>query len=245
MAPIKILAFEDEFLHAEQLKNAVEELGYHLVDVFGDTTNIEEKIVSLKPDIILMDIDLGAEETGIDAAQRIRKKFTLPIIYTTSFQDSEVFDKAKKTMPKAYLTKPLDTFALGRSIELALLQQDNQNGSLPKTGSTANYEHFFIKEDRLLKRLKIKDIIQLRADDKYCFIYSRNAKRLMVRERLKNIFSKLPDTQFIQINRSSVVNIEAIEAVNVNVKWILVDGEHISVGDAYRTVVESIVYRIG
>ena len=92
MGTIRVIAFEDELLHAERIRSAVEELGYHLVDILESTREIEMIAMSLKPDIILMDIDLGTEETGIDAVKRLRKKSAVPVIFTTSYLSNEVFN---------------------------------------------------------------------------------------------------------------------------------------------------------
>jgi AmiR/NasT family two-component response regulator len=160
MGTIRVIAFEDELLHAERIRSAVEELGYHLVDILESTREIEMIAMSLKPDIILMDIDLGTEETGIDAVKRLRKKSAVPVIFTTSYLSNEVFNEAKKTLPQAYLTKPIDTSTLGRSIELALLQRVENNIYGLSVRANASHDHLFVKEDRVLKRISIKDMVQ-------------------------------------------------------------------------------------
>ena len=116
----RVLIVEDEALVAEDLKMAVTDLGY---DVVGRADNAEEavkKAVTLKPDVILMDIVLKGEKTGIDASHEIKAQINLPIIFLTAYTDIGLIDKAKSTEPYAYLVKPFQERQLLASIEMAM-----------------------------------------------------------------------------------------------------------------------------
>lgn len=116
----RVLIVEDEALVAEDLKMAVTDLGY---DVVGHADNAEEavkKALTLKPDVILMDIVLKGEKTGIDASHEIKAQIDLPIIFLTAYTDIGLIDKAKSTEPYAYLVKPFQERPLLASIEMAM-----------------------------------------------------------------------------------------------------------------------------
>ena len=116
----RVLIVEDEALVAEDLKMAVTDLGY---DVVGHADNAEEavkKAVTLKPDVILMDIVLKGEKNGIDASHEIKAQMNIPIIFLTAYTDIGLIDKAKSTEPYAYLVKPFQERQLLASIEMAM-----------------------------------------------------------------------------------------------------------------------------
>jgi PAS domain S-box-containing protein len=116
----RVLIVEDEALVAEDLKMAVTDLGYEVV---GHADNAEEavkKALKLKPDVILMDIVLKGEKTGIDASHEIKAQIDLPIIFLTAYTDIDLIDKAKSTEPYAYLVKPFQERQLLASIEMAM-----------------------------------------------------------------------------------------------------------------------------
>ena len=83
--PIKIIAFEDEFLHAEKLKQAVEEIGYSLLSINEDVLKLEELVMDHSPDVVIMDIDLGYGGDGIEAVAKLRRNSNVPVIFLTSF----------------------------------------------------------------------------------------------------------------------------------------------------------------
>lgn len=60
-----------------------------------------------KPDLILMDIRIKSEQDGIDAAEVIRSRFGIPIIFSTTCLDQERIQRAKITMPFGYVLKPI------------------------------------------------------------------------------------------------------------------------------------------
>jgi len=73
-----------------------------------------------KPDIILMDIVLGGDADGIDAAAQIRRQDQIPVIYITSHAEGVILHRAKITEPFGYLLKPFEDRELHVCIEMAL-----------------------------------------------------------------------------------------------------------------------------
>jgi PAS domain S-box-containing protein len=67
-----------------------------------------------------MDIKLKGRMSGVEAAERIRDRYNLPVIYLTGFADEETLEKAKLTAPFGYLLKPVEATQLHRAIEMAL-----------------------------------------------------------------------------------------------------------------------------
>ncbi|MCP4752581.1 MAG: PAS domain S-box protein, partial [Proteobacteria bacterium] len=73
-----------------------------------------------KPDIILMDIRIKGEMDGIDAAEEIRNRLSIPVIFSTAYLDEERIERAKITMPFGYILKPVQERDLKVTIEMAL-----------------------------------------------------------------------------------------------------------------------------
>lgn len=117
---VRILVVEDEFVTGLEIRARLEDLGYKVLDVL-DTG--EEAILlaeKLLPDIMIMDITLRGEMNGIKAAEIIRKKLTIPIIFLTAHSDESTIQKAIQSEPFGYLIKPLDERALNTTIQMAL-----------------------------------------------------------------------------------------------------------------------------
>jgi PAS domain S-box-containing protein len=69
---------------------------------------------------VLMDIVLEGDMDGIEAAEEIRARFNVPVVYVTAYADDKTLDRAKVTEPFGYILKPFDARELRSNIEMAL-----------------------------------------------------------------------------------------------------------------------------
>ena len=98
-----------------------------------------EQIKEIQPDLILMDIKLSGKMSGIEAAEAINARYTIPIVYMTANADPVTVEKAKKTAPYGLVNKPVENDVLQAVIEMALYksalekQQKEQNAWLEAT----------------------------------------------------------------------------------------------------------------
>ena len=115
----RVLICEDEGLTMMQLRKTLIHAGY---DVVGETPDGEEacKLASeLKPDLILMDIQLHTIN-GIEATRRIVRERPTAIIMLTAFGDELLVNKAIELGVSTYLVKPVGTQQLIPAVKLAL-----------------------------------------------------------------------------------------------------------------------------
>ncbi len=122
MRKTRILIVEDETIIALDVQGILNGLGYEVAGIAVTGEDAVEKAVSLKPDIILMDILLAGRMDGIEAARTILKTGDIPIIYLTANADQATVDRARDTQPHAYLNKPIHERDLYSNIEAARTQ---------------------------------------------------------------------------------------------------------------------------
>lgn len=234
MSKIRVLAVEDEPLHEDKLRMDLDKLGYDLIDVLNDPSRLMTVISATKPDVLLMDINLGDNVSGIDLVVKVNEVFDIPTVYLTSFTDDQTFNEAKTTLPTAYITKPYQAEELKRAVELAVLSgQSDPHGNTIRTNQANQREYLFIKNGNTLTKVSVSDIKLIEAYDKYCFIFTPE-KKYMLKERLKNILLQLPSSKFCQIHRSYIVNISAIESIQLQQNKIVVMGKTIGIGKTYK-----------
>jgi len=95
-------------------------MGY---EVIGSASSGEEAVAlatKLNPDIILMDIVMPGKLDGIDAAEIIRAKLGIPIIFVTAYADDTFVNRARCVEPSGYIVKPFQKKELAATIEVAL-----------------------------------------------------------------------------------------------------------------------------
>jgi len=120
MSKSSILIVEDERIVALDIQSSLENCGYLVV---GQTDRGEEavqKAAELRPDLVLMDIGLKGEMDGIEAAEQIRRRLDVPVIFLTAFADQSTLERARLAEPFGYILKPFDQRELVSNIELTL-----------------------------------------------------------------------------------------------------------------------------
>jgi diguanylate cyclase (GGDEF)-like protein/PAS domain S-box-containing protein len=120
MDKIRILIVEDEGLIARDIEDMVRHAGFEISAVVGTGEEAVEKAKTTYPDLILMDIILGGEMDGVEAAERIREQLSIPVIYLTAHTDEATLQRAKLTEPVGYTLKPVEQKELMTVIEMAL-----------------------------------------------------------------------------------------------------------------------------
>jgi PAS domain S-box-containing protein len=124
METAQILIVEDEGIVAHDIRLTLEEMGYVVcAAVFSGEAAIE-KTAELDPDLVLMDINLKRGMDGVEAADQIRARFDVPVVYLTSYADDETLHRAKVAAPFGYLMKPFDAAVLRTTIETALYKHE-------------------------------------------------------------------------------------------------------------------------
>ncbi|NTU80752.1 MAG: response regulator [Chloroflexales bacterium] len=115
-----VLIVEDELLVAMDARALLTSHGYDVAAVAASGGEAVSQALSLRPDLVLMDIRLRGEMDGITAAAQILTHHSVPVIYLTAFADDDTLLRARTTAPYGYLVKPFDESTLIASITMAV-----------------------------------------------------------------------------------------------------------------------------
>lgn len=227
MGKVKVLIVEDEIIIADNIADTLEELGYEVLEPANTYTEAIELIEEEKPDIAILDIQLTGKKSGVDLAEKINNEYKFPFIFLSSNTDQLTLEEAKRVEPLAYLVKPFNKGELYTSIEVALYNYSKQKEKALDESNLIIKEALFIKQDKTFLRLNFKNILFLKSDHIYINIHMTNGKVHTVRGSLNNYSEKLTRT-FFRTNRSYIVNLEHLSAIQVNT--IEIDEESIPIG---------------
>jgi DNA-binding response OmpR family regulator len=104
----QILIVEDERILAISLKMDLEDAGFQNITMVTNCDDAYLAVEEKNPQLVLMDISIQGEKTGIDTAILISGISAVPVIYLTGETDIETRRKAEETPNcKGYLTKPV------------------------------------------------------------------------------------------------------------------------------------------
>jgi DNA-binding NarL/FixJ family response regulator len=118
----RIFFVEDDPILAKVLAWRLEKLGYSVCGSSNDGVEAVDRILEEKPDLVLLDIELGGRYDGIHVGSILKSKSRIPFIYLTSHSEERYLTRAKMTGPKGYVLKTFDAEQLRIAIELALHQ---------------------------------------------------------------------------------------------------------------------------
>jgi PAS domain S-box-containing protein len=116
----RILIVEDELIIARGIQKRLQSMGYDITDIVPSGEEAVQSATENPPDLILMDINLQGSMDGIQAAESIRSRLDLPVIYLTAYTDANSLERAKVTEPFGYIVKPFQDHTLQSAIEMAL-----------------------------------------------------------------------------------------------------------------------------
>lgn len=119
MSNFKILIVENECIVARDIQNMLERMGYAASHIAYSGKEAIKKAEETYPDLALIDIKLKKDMDGIEAAERIRSRFDIPIIYISALTDDVTMTRAKKTKPFFFINKPVEETKLHLIIEKA------------------------------------------------------------------------------------------------------------------------------
>ena len=120
MKKTRILVVEDERIIAEDIKTVLQKLGYEVLDIIGSGEEAIDVSGLIKPDLVLMDVILETQMSGIEAANEIMNKFDIPIIFLTAYADEKTIKKATSFDFYGYLVKPFKEKELHATIQMAI-----------------------------------------------------------------------------------------------------------------------------
>ena len=120
MTATNVLVVEDEKIIAKGIEKRLKGLGYVVAGLASTGEQAVQMTLRLRPDVVLMDINLGVGMDGIEAAGLIRSRSGVPVVFLTSHSDDSTLERAKLTEPFGYVLKPYEDKDLQTAIEIGL-----------------------------------------------------------------------------------------------------------------------------
>lgn len=198
MNATRILIVEDEILIAEDLKDTLNNLGYHEIEMAHDKSTAIDKIKRFEPHVVLLDIRLENETDGLEIGTYMAQNSSIPFIYITAHSDVAMVREILKTQPAGYITKPVKKSDLFASIGVVL-----ENGR-KKEGNTIS-----IKDGYSTILIDEGSILYVEAEGNYLNIICEN-KKYVARQSMDSFQEELNKDMFYKIHRSYLINIDHI-----------------------------------
>ena len=243
MPKIRILVAEDNPIHASRMDMLLDEMGYENVGIYAKSDEFLRTFHAVKPDLVLLDIELEGSKDGVEIAARISELSPVPVIFTSALEDKKTLERAQITNPYAYLVKPVEKGSLQASIELAVYKfakdQEQVVINQPFTGWAEDLlvkDSFFVKTGSKLEKVNYADVqwIEL-AEERYCDIVTSN-RNYHLRTSITSLAEKLAPSEFVQIHRRYIINASKIDSIDEADLTVEIGDKTLPIGKTYKSL---------
>lgn len=240
MAKPKILIVEDENIVAKDIQNSLKKLGYLVPAIVSTGEKAIEEAQESRPDLILMDIMLKGDMTGIESANIIKERFDIPVIFLTAYADENTVNKAKISEPYGYIIKPFKDNDLQTTIEMALYKHDKDINIRKERDlyhsiieNKESDDSIFVRADYRLNKVNFKDIYFIEALKDYVVINTSD-NIYTTHTTMKEMVRILPPKDFVRVHRSYIVRLDKI--FSIKYPDLVIEGKMkvIPIGGLYR-----------
>ena len=217
MSKFKILIVEDELLVATDIEESLVSMGYEVLNAVATGKSALREVEKNLPDVILMDIMLKGDLTGIETANLIRQKHNVPIIYLTANADISTINKAKISLPYGYIIKPFTDKDLQTNIEIArfkfendikLKMESDQFNQIFGLGNDKK-DHIIIEGKNGLERIRPDDIYFIEGVENGSILHLLD-EEISSEKQLDEIGKLFPLNSYLKVSKLFIVNVNKI-----------------------------------
>lgn len=237
MTPVSVLIVEDKAVIAASLAETLTAAGYEVTQQVTNGEAALEAVKKNRPDVILMDIHLAGKMDGIETVERLNAQLSIPVIYLTDLHDEATIERAKHTLPAAFLLKPFKGQDLLIAIEIAFHNASNHKKALPQRGEKTEETFFpltdrvFLKDKDILHRIDLDDILWIEAGGSYCKVQTTGKAYTLARS-MKAFSEKFTHPLLVRVHRGFIVNIDKITAIKGTM--LMIGAQEIPTSETYR-----------
>ena len=251
---IRALVVDDEPLARERLQGFLaRETDIYVVGESSDGDDAVQKILTLKPDLVFLDIQMPRRD-GFGVLQALAGGKLPVIIFTTAFDEHAL--RAFDAHALDYLLKPFKVSRFqealqkarealgGRGTQEALtrmlkLMEEQRRDDTPRLTRLA------IKDDDRTLFVPVADIDWIEASGNYAIVHV-GKHRHTLRETMAWLDTQLPEQTFLRVSRSSIVNLARVRELQPGVGGenvlVLQDGSTLEISRGLREIEQWLKY---
>lgn len=207
----RAIIIDDERLARNELKKLLGD--FPELEVIAEASNATEgieKIETLQPDVIFLDIQMPGK-TGFDMLAELNH--VPDVIFTTAYDEFAL--KAFEVNAFDYLLKPIEPKRLSETIQKLFNTPDPQNANgtdIFHRGILREHDQVFVKDGERCWFVKLSEIRLFESVGNYAKVFFGGNKPLILKS-LNALEERLDNKVFFRANRKHIVNLRMIEKV--------------------------------
>ena len=219
-----VLIVEDDPFIATSIATLLEEHNFEIIAIVNTAEKAWKICLATQPCLIILDINLKSDLNGTWVGKNILKHdLNTKIIYLTAHDDSETIKEIELTNASLFVTKPFKESMLMTNINM-VMQQNKCSKSIE------------IFDSRTLHVINPHKVLYIQSEGNYLNIFFCDLPQLIIRKKLVDLIDYLPDSIFLRIHQSFVINtlwVEHADVYNITIK-----GNKIPISRSYKPIVK-------
>ncbi|HUQ97690.1 MAG TPA: LytTR family DNA-binding domain-containing protein [Chitinophagaceae bacterium] len=225
---MRCLIVDDNKMARMAMKQLVSQVkSLELVAECSDAMEAYNHLASTDIDLLLLDIEMPGM-TGLELTKKLGNKSPL-IIFTTAKTDYAV--EAFELNVVDYVIKPVSPARFLQAVEKAREVTESTKPEL--RSSSAEQDFVFVKDNGVLKKINVEDMLYLEAMGDYVKVYTGQRFHVL-HATLKSIEEKLPTSKFVRVHRSYIVSLNKIDFIQDGA--ITIGKANVPIADTYRNL---------
>lgn len=259
MNELRILIADDERPAREFLKSLIGTIeGVSLIGEAVNGTQAVQKIIELRPDLALLDLQMP-EVSGLEVVKQVPPPMLPLVAFVTAFDQYAV--QAFELNAVDYLLKPVEKdrleMTIARAFERASRADWRQRaarrlelaaGTVQELERSEPIERIPVKKRDDIYLVSVDEIASIIADGELLRITTAENERFEINFRLKGLEAKLDEQKFIRVSRGALVNLQAIDRISPlpggTYEIILKNGQAVTSSRGRSTILRSKLFRL-
>lgn len=247
---VRTVVVDDEPVARGHLRALLEDRGdVEVVDECGDGRTAIERIRALKPDLVLLDVQMP-ELDGLGVVRAIGPDRMPAVVFVTAHDQHAV--EAFEVHALDYVLKPVNRARFNDAIDRAIgmirsgapVRHGRPLAEAVERLSPAETDRIAIRSGDRVLYLRVGDIDWIEAADDLVRVHVGKVVHEH-RSTMSQIEQRLPVNRFLRIHRSTIVNLDRVREFQpwFQGDWILVlaDGTRLQSGKSYRKRIRSLM----
>ncbi|MCB1176852.1 MAG: PAS domain S-box protein [Leptospiraceae bacterium] len=212
MKTASILIVEDEALVGIDLRNQLQKFGYVVQGVVGSGNEAIQFVNDKTPEIVLMDINLHGDLTGIQTAKHLMDEHQIPVIYLTAYSDEHTIEEALNSNPFGYLLKPYVPKEIHTTIQTALnrIELEKRNSKLANSKPSIEKLQYIQKNIQRRQDIESKYQSQVSSLEKLKILSKDYFYKQPINNTSKNFINIEEYSELLGYTRGEIINMGSL-----------------------------------
>ena len=221
---IRYIIVDDEHIAHDIIKGYCDALpNFRLVQHCYDAIEAMECLRQNEVDLVFLDLNMPKLK-GFEFLRVLQNPPS--VIVTTAYQEHALEGYELNVVD--YLLKP---FSFERFMK-AINKLETAKAEIPTSNSSKSEDGLFLRSNKKLIQVKRDDILFVEALGNYVKVVTKS-NDVLVREKISDILSLLPENEFFQVHKSFIIAKKHINEIEGN--RVFIDGHAIPIGKTYKS----------